>query len=102
MKVNSAAYYFIDVTWVNGFKHIVPCRGYGLQSQLRFNDSLEYIQLSEPRIVTEHEYNNRIWGDPDGRDDQRETQQKNPPKRSRAKAKSADSESARNTSGKSA
>ena len=102
MKINSSAYYFIDVTWKGGFKHIVPCRGYGLQSQLRFNDSLMYVESAEPREVTEEEYNNRIWGDLDGRDDQRETQQENPPKRSRVKAKSKDSESARNTSGKSA
>jgi len=102
VKINSSAYYFIDVTWKGGFKHIVPCRGYGLQSQLRFNDSLIYVESAEPREVTEEEYNNRIWGDLDGRDDQRETQQENPPKRSRVKAKSKDSESARNTSGKSA
>lgn len=101
MKVNSAAYYFIDVTWKGGFKHIVPCRGYGLQSQLRFNDSLMYVESAEPREVTEEEYYNRIWGDPDGRDDQREAQQKNPPKAGRAKAKSKDSKSTRNTSGKS-
>jgi hypothetical protein len=101
MKINPSAFYFIDVTWRGGFKHIVPCRGYGLQSQLRFNDSLEYVDSAEPREVTEEEYNNRIWGDPDGRDNERETQQENPPKRSRAKAKSKDSESIRNTSGKS-
>ena len=101
MKVSSNAFYFIDVTWKGGFKHIVPCRGYGLQSQLRFNDSLIYVESAEPREVTEEEYNNRIWGDLDGRDDQREAQQENPPKRSRAKAKSKDSESIRNTSGKS-
>ena len=101
MKVNPSAYYFIDVTWKGGFKHIVPCRGYGLQSQLRFNDSLIYVESVEPREVTEEEYNNRIWGDPDGRDNEGETQQENPPKRNRNKAKSKDSESARNTSGKS-
>ena len=101
MKINPSAFYFIDVTWRGGFKHIVPCRGYGLQSQLRFNDSLEYVDSAEPREVTEEEYNNRIWGDPDGRDNEREAQQENPPKRSRAKAKSKDSESIRNTSGKS-
>lgn len=101
MKVSSNAFYFIDVTWRGGFKHIVPCRGYALQSQLRFNDSLEYVDSAEPREVTEEEYNNRIWGDPDGRDDQRETQQENPPKASRAKAKSKDSKGTRNTSGKS-
>jgi hypothetical protein len=60
------------------------------------------VESAEPREVTEEEYNNRIWGGLDGRDDQRETQQENPPKRSRNKAKSKDSESARNTSGKSA
>jgi hypothetical protein len=101
MKVSSNAFYFIDVTWKGGFKHIVPCRGYGLQSQLKFNDSLIYVESAEPREVTEEEYNNRIWGDLDGRDNQREAQQENPPKRSRAKAKSKDSESTRNTSGKS-
>ena len=101
MKVNSSAYYFIDVTWKGGFKHIVPCRGYGLQSQLRFNDSLIYVESAEPREVTEEEYNNRIWGDPDGRDNESQTQQENPPKRSRSKAKGKDSESVRNTSGKS-
>ena len=101
MKVSSSAFYFIDVTWKGGFKHIVPCRGYGLQSQLKFNDSLIYVESAEPREVTEEEYNSRIWGDLDGRDNQRETQQENPPKRSRAKAKSEDSKSIRNPSGKS-
>jgi len=101
MKVNPSAYYFIDVTWKGGFKHIVPCRGYGLQSQLRFNDSLMYVESAEPKEVTEEEYYNRIWGDPDGRDNESETQQTNPPKRSRSKAKGADSKAVRNTSGKS-
>jgi len=61
-----------------------------------------YVESAEPREVTEEEYYNRIWGDLDGRDNQREAQQENPPKRSRVKAKSKDSESAWNTSGKSA
>ena len=95
-------YVFIDVTWTTKFKHSVPCRGFNFKSTMKSIEELDYVTDISPRIVTQEEYETYIHGDDDGSRDERIPQQENPPKRSRAKAKSKDSESARNTSGKSA
>lgn len=62
MVVNRDGYYFIDVTWKDGFKHKVPCRGYGLKSQLAFNDSLFWIESHSFYEVTKEQYEEYLWG----------------------------------------
>lgn len=67
MKVGSDAYFFIEVTWkasgkAKPFKHIVPCRGYNLKSQLRFNDSLFWVDSYKYYEVTKEQYEERVWG----------------------------------------
>jgi hypothetical protein len=62
---------------------------------------LDYVADISPRIVSQEEYETYIHGGDDGPADQGITQQENPPKRSRAKAKSKDSESTRDTGRKS-
>ena len=39
-KVPSDSYFFIDTIWKGEFSHIVPCRGYNLNAQLQFNESI--------------------------------------------------------------
>lgn len=94
-------YVFIDVTWTSKFKHIVPCRGFNYKSTMKSIEALDYITDISPRTVTQEEYETYIHGGDDGPAEQGITQQENPPKRSRAKAKSKDSESTRDTGGKS-
>ena len=93
-------YVFIDVTWTTNFKHIVPCRGFNFKSIMKSIEDLDYVIESSPRIVTQEEYETYIHGGDDGPTDQGISQQEDPPKRGRAKAKSKDSESTRNPSGK--
>ena len=94
-------YVFIDVTWTTKFKHTVPCRGFNYKSTMKSIEELDYVTDISPRIVTQEEYDTYIHGGDDGPAEQGITQQENPPKRSRAKAKSKDSKSIRNPSGKS-
>jgi hypothetical protein len=63
-------------------------------------EALDYITDISPRIVTQEDYETYIHGGDDGPADQGVAQQENPPKRSRAKAKSKDSESTRDSGGK--
>ena len=93
-------YVFIEVTWTTKFKHIVPCRGFNFKSIMKSIQDLDYVIQSNPKIVSQEEYEIYIHGGDDGPTDQGLTQQENPPKRSRAKTKSKDSESIRNPSGK--
>jgi hypothetical protein len=93
-------YVFIDVTWTTKFKHSVPCRGFNFKSTMKSIEELDYVTDISPRIVTQEEYETYIHGDDDGPTEQRIPQQENPPKRSRAKAKSKDSESTRDSGGK--
>lgn len=62
MDIKRDDYIFIDVTWKGGFKHSVPCRGYNLQSQIKFNESLHYVESFKWRKVTKEDYEERIWG----------------------------------------
>lgn len=95
--VHRDSYFFIDTKWKDGFTHIVPCRGFNLKSQLRFNENIFWIESSEWREVTKETYEEHIYG----RTEQTKAQQENPPKRSRRSTKDKDSESARSSSKKS-
>ena len=61
MDIKKDDYIFIDVTWQGGFKHTVPCRGYNLKSQIKFHESLNYLKSFKWRVVTEKEYNTKLW-----------------------------------------
>jgi hypothetical protein len=89
-KVPSDSYFFIDTKWKSGFSHIVPCRGYNLKSQLRFSESIFWIESTDWYEVTKEKYEEHVYG----RAEQTETQQENPPKRNRRSKKDKDSESA--------
>ena len=94
-------YFLLTTEWKHGFTHHNPIADYGLKSMVKFSRSLDYIKDITYKEISVEKYEQLMYGDDDGRDNQRETQQENPPKRSRAKAKSKDSESIRNPSGKS-
>lgn len=96
-KVTSASYFCIDTIWKSGFKHTVPCRGYNLKSQLKFNESIFWIESSNWYEVTKETYEELVYG----RTEQAEAQQENSPKRSRGSTKAKDSKATRNSSGKS-
>lgn len=61
MDIKRDEYIFLDVTWSTGFNHIVPCRGFNLQSQLKFSKSLDYVKDVTYRVVTEKEYMELLW-----------------------------------------
>jgi len=96
-KVPADSYFFIDTKWKGDFSHIVPCRGYNLKSQLKFNESIFWIESSHWYEVTKEQYEEHVYG----RAEQTEAQQENPPKRSRRSTKDKDSKAIRNPSGKS-
>jgi hypothetical protein len=96
-KVPADSYFFIDTKWKGDFSHIVPCRGYNLKSQLKFNESIFWIECSHWYEVTKEQYEEHVYG----RTEQTEAQQENPPKRSRRGTKDKDSKATRNPSGKS-
>lgn len=76
-------YYFITVKWKGGFTHTVPCRHYNLKSQLRFSESLDYVEKISYREVTEDEYNEYYADEKEnsnGPAKQRKAQQENPTK----------------------
>lgn len=60
-QVNRDSYIFIETKWKGGFTHIVPCRGYDLKSQLKFHESLFWIESSEWKEVTQSEYEEHVW-----------------------------------------
>lgn len=65
--VPTDAYFFMEVTWKaegknKAFKHIVPCRGYNLKSQMKFNDSLEWVDKYTYKEVTKQQWEKRVWG----------------------------------------
>jgi hypothetical protein len=93
-KVPADSYFFIDTKWKSGFSHTIPCRGFNLKSQLRFNESIFWIESSNWYEVTKEKYEEYVYG----RTEQAETQQENPPKRSRRSTKAKDSESIRSGS----
>lgn len=96
-KVPADSYFFIDTKWKGDFSHIVPCRGYNLKSQLKFNESIFWIESSNWYEVTKEQYEEHVYG----RTEQAEAQQEDLPKRSRRSKKDKDSKATRNPSGKS-
>jgi hypothetical protein len=62
MEITRDDYLFITVVWKSGFKHIVPCRGYKLKSEINFMKSIYYIDSFVWHKVTQKEYEERIWG----------------------------------------
>ena len=87
-------YYFITLKWKGGFTHIVPCRNYNLKSQLRFAESLEYVEHISYKEVTEEKYNEYYADEKEnsnGPRKQRKAQQENPPKGKLRKEASKDS-----------
>ena len=61
MDIKKDDYIFIDITWKSGFKHTVPCRGFNLKSQLEFTKSIFWIDKFTWRVVTEKDYNAKLW-----------------------------------------
>ena len=61
MDIKKDDYIFIDIKWKSGFKHTVPCRGFNLQSHIKFNESIFWIEKFTWRVVTEKEYNAKLW-----------------------------------------
>lgn len=105
MNVEKQDYIFIDVEWQGGFKHVVPCRGYNLQSQLAFNKSLNYVKDFKWRVVSEKQYNALMWPSFEENDNERssgkrKTQQENPAKGKPRKATDKDSKVIRDASGR--
>lgn len=61
--VPSDAYFLVHVKWQSGFEHSVPCRGYGLKSQLEFHKTLEYVESFSYEETTKEHYEFRVFGD---------------------------------------
>lgn len=61
-KVLVDAYFFIDVTWKDGLKHTVACRGYNLKSQMMFHDSIFWIDTYKYYEVTQKQYEDKVYG----------------------------------------
>ena len=61
MDIKREDYIFIDVEWKSGFKHTVPCRGYNLQSHIKFTESIFWIKGFKWRVVSEKEYIKKLW-----------------------------------------
>lgn len=85
MDIKRDDYIFLDVTWKTGFKHIVPCRGFNLTSQVKFSSTLEYVSDVTYRVVTEKQYMELLWPSPVPADAESKTSTK--PTTSSAKAK---------------
>jgi hypothetical protein len=76
-------YYFLTVKWKGGFTHIVPCRHFNLKSQLRFSESLAFVEKVTYREVTKERYNEYYADEKEnsnGSGNQRKAQQENPTK----------------------
>ena len=61
VEINKQGYYFIHIKWSSGFKHIVPVRGYTLESELAFNDRLVYAKTTKVEEVTENKWEKFYW-----------------------------------------
>ena len=61
MDVKRDDYIFIDIEWKSGFKHTSLCRGFNLKSQIAFNESIFWIKKFKWRVVSEKEYNAKLW-----------------------------------------
>ena len=100
MDIKRDDYIFIDIEWKSGFKHTAFCRGFNLQSHIKFNESIFWIKKFTWRVVSEKEYNAKLWPTIEENEDERgkrksKTLKEAPAKRdSRAKA-SEDSKAVR-------
>lgn len=93
-------YYFLTLKWKGGFTHIVPCRHYNLKSQIRFSESLQYVEKITYREVTEKEYNEYYADEKEnsnGPTKQRKAQQENPTKGKLRKTTDKDSKGSAGT-----
>ena len=100
-------YIFMEVTWKDGFKHIVTCRGYNLKSQIAFTKSLFWVDSYNWYEVSKEIYDDWLWGsyseettltkenNNERRTRKNETQRKNSPKGSDSKEKIEDSKGIR-------
>ena len=88
MDIKREDYIFIDVTWKSGFKHTVPCRGFNLQSHIKFNESIFWIEKFTWRVVTEKEYNAKVWAPLEENDDGTRTRKTKTLKKTPAKTES--------------
>ena len=86
--------------WNSGFHHHNPIHAHALKSMVEFSRTLTNVKDVSYVEITEDEYQDLMYGDDDGRINKSQAQQEDVPKRSRVKAKSKDSESPRDTSGK--
>ena len=93
-------YYLVRTEWNSGFHHHNPIHAHALKSMVEFSRTLTNVKDVSYVEITEDEYQDLMYGDDDGRINKSQAQQENAPKRSRVKAKSKDSESPRDTSGK--
>ena len=107
-KVSFDGYFMLEVKWKGGFTHKVPCRGYNLGSQIRFTESLFWVESYDYTKCTKEEYEAYVFGDgsdfeetTNGRASKTKAQQKNPTKAKPRAKRSEDSKSTRDSSGKS-
>ncbi len=71
MNITRDDFVFIDITWKGGFKHTVPCRGFNFKSQIEFTKSIFWIEKFTWRVVTEKEYNAKLWAPLEENEDER-------------------------------
>ena len=61
MDIKRDDYIFIDIEWKTGFKHTVFCRGYNLEAQIKFTETIFWVKKFTWRVVTEKEYSTKLW-----------------------------------------
>lgn len=71
MDIKRDDYIFIDIEWKSGFKHTAFCRGFNLQSHIKFNESIFWIKKFTWRVVSEKEYNAKLWPTIEENEDER-------------------------------
>lgn len=103
MDIKRDDYIFLDIEWKTGFKHTAFCRGYNLQSHIKLNETIFWIKKFSWRVVTEKEYNAKLWApleetaDERGKRKSKTLKEASPKGDSRTKA-SKDSKAVRNAS----
>jgi len=103
MDIKRDDYIFLDIEWKTGFKHTSFCRGYNLQSHIKLNETIFWIKKFSWRVVTEKEYNAKLWApleetaDERGKRKSKTLKEASPKGDSRTKA-SKDSKAVRNAS----
>jgi len=59
VKIDVNGYFFIYVTWASGFKHIVPCRGYSLRSNIEAVKKLDMVKEYHYKEVKKKDFDKR-------------------------------------------